>query len=170
MTTRRGALGLIGWALPAWALAARARPSQLSVAVPVGDASIKIIENVWIPMPDGSRLAARLFLPHTASQAPAGAVLEYLPYRKRDAYRYRDDVAGPFLAKEGIALLRVDIRGTGDSDGAMVDEYMPIEQADALAVIDWMAKQPWCNGNIGMRGISYGSFVALQAAAKAPRP
>ena len=95
-------------------------------------------------------------------------MLEYLPYRKRDAYRYRDDVAGPFLAKAGIALLRVDIRGTGESDGAMVDEYMPIEQSDALAVIEWIAQQPWCNGNVGMRGISYGSFTALQAAAQAP--
>jgi len=168
MTTRRGALGLIGWAFPAWAFAAQGRPHQLSSIVEVNDPSIRIIENVWIPMPDGSRLAARLFLPHTANQAPTGAVLEYLPYRKRDAYRYRDDVAGPFLAKAGIALLRVDIRGTGESDGAMVDEYMPIEQADALTVIEWMAHQPWCNGNVGMRGISYGSFVALQAAAKAP--
>src|SRR5215471_12653400 len=111
MTTRRRALGLIGSALPAWAFVAHARPQQLSSTVGVEDPSIRIVENVWIPMPDGSRLAARLFLPHTAAQVPTGAVLEYLPYRKRDAYRYRDDVAGPFLAKAGIALLRVDIRG-----------------------------------------------------------
>ena len=136
MTTRRDALGLIGWALPAWTFAAHGRAQQLSSAVVVEDPSIRIIENVWIPMSDGSRLAARLFLPHTTGQAPTGAVLEYLPYRKRDAYRYRDDVAGPFLAKAGVALLRVDIRGTGESDGAMIDEYMPIEQADALAVIE----------------------------------
>src|SRR5262249_58781841 len=74
MTTRRGALGLIGWALPAWVLAARQRPPQLSTAVAVGDAAIKIIENVWIPMADGSRLAARLFLPRSAKQSPTGAV------------------------------------------------------------------------------------------------
>src|SRR5690348_15951274 len=104
MTTRRGVLGLIG-ALPAWALAARGQPRRLSSTVAVGDAAIRVTENVWIPMPDGSRLAARLFLPRSAIQSPTGAVLEYLPYRKRDAYRYRDDVAGPFLAKAGIALL-----------------------------------------------------------------
>src|SRR5579872_7423362 len=98
MTTRREALGLIGLALPACAYAVRPRLEQESPAVPVGDPAIKVIENVWIPMRDGSRLAARLFLPQAASQAPTGAVLEYLPYRKRDAYRYRDDVAGPFLA------------------------------------------------------------------------
>ena len=90
MTTRREALGLIGWALPASAFAAHGRPQQLSTTVVVEDPLIRIIENVWIPMPDGSRLAARLFLPHTTGQAPTGAVLEYLPYRKRDAYRYRD--------------------------------------------------------------------------------
>jgi uncharacterized protein len=170
MTTRRRVLGLIGWGLPSWALstAARGTEQRLSSAVAVDDPRIKVLENVWIPMADGTRLAARVFLPVSSSTTPGGAVLEYLPYRKRDGYRYRDDVAGPFLAKSGIALIRVDIRGTGDSDGTMIDEYLPIEQADALAVIDWIAHQPWCNGNVGMRGISYGSFTALQAAAKAP--
>ena len=178
MTTRRSVLGLIGWTLPSWAVAARAMAAramaargpepQLSTAVAVDDPRVKVLENVWIPMADGTRLAARVFLPVSASTTPGGAVLEYLPYRKRDGYRYRDDVAGPFLAKSGTALVRVDIRGTGDSDGTMLDEYLPVEQADALAVIDWIAHQPWCNGNVGMRGISYGSFTALQAAAKAP--
>ena len=64
--------------------------------------------------------------------------------------------------------MRCDIRGTGDSDGAMIDEYEPVEQRDALAVIDWISRQPWCNGNVGMRGISYGSFTGLQAIATAP--
>src|ERR1700722_6354866 len=145
MTTRRSVLGLIGWTLPSWAVA-------------VDDPRVKVLENVWIPMADGTRLAARVFLPVSASTTPGGAVLEYLPYRKRDGYRYRDDVAGPFLAKSGTALVRVVIRGTGDSDGSMVDEYLSMEQADALAVIDWIARQPWCNGNGGMRGISYGAF------------
>jgi putative CocE/NonD family hydrolase len=168
MTTRRTVLALMGWAVPAWGGAARASEGRLSSSVAVDDPQVKVIENVWIPMADGARLAARVFLPASAQTKPAGAVLEYLPYRKRDVYRYRDDVAGPFLAKAGIALVRVDIRGSGDSDGAMIDEYMPIEQSDALALIDWISRQPWCNGNVGMRGISYGSFTGLQAAAKAP--
>jgi putative CocE/NonD family hydrolase len=168
MTTRRSVLGLIGVTLPAWAIAARELEQHLSSLVTPDDPKVTVIENAWIPMADGVRLAARIFLPVSAKSHPAGAVLEYLPYRKRDGYRYRDDVAGPFLAKGGIALVRVDIRGTGDSDGIMVDEYMAIEQADALAVIEWIARQPWCNGNVGMRGISYGSFTALQAAAKSP--
>lgn len=114
------------------------------------------------------RRAARVFLPASASTNSTGAALEYLPYRKRDGYRCRDDVAGAFLAKGGIALIRVDIRGTGESDDAISDEHSSIEQADALAVLEWIAHQSWCTGNLGMRGISYESFTALQAAAKAP--
>jgi putative CocE/NonD family hydrolase len=168
MTTRREVIGLIGWAFSSMPVAARGIKRHLSSLVAVEDPQVRVVENVWIPMADGTRLAARLFLPAPSKIRSTGAVLEYLPYRKRDAYRYRDDVAGPFLANSGIALVRVDIRGTGDSDGTMIDEYLPIEQADALAVIDWIAHQPWCNGNVGMRGISYGAFTALQAAAKAP--
>jgi putative CocE/NonD family hydrolase len=171
MTTRRGFLGLIGVGAPALAATAPGAPSPApSVAVPLDDPAIRVTENIWIKMADGTRLAARLFLPATAASGakPAGVVLEYLPYRKRDGYRYRDDIAGATLAKAGIGFIRVDIRGTGDSDGIMVDEYLPPEQADCLEVLDWIAHQPWCNGSVGMRGISYGSFTALQAAAKAP--
>ena len=171
MTSRRRVLGLIGAAVPPWPLS-RASSSvtlnRTTTTVTLDDREIQVIENLWIPMADGARLAARVFLPAGASAKPAGAVLEYLPYRKRDGYRYRDDVAGAFLAKGGIALIRVDIRGSGESDGTMVDEYSSIEQADALAILEWIAQQPWCNGNVGMRGISYGSFTALQAAAKSP--
>lgn len=137
-------------------------------AIRTDDPRIEVIENLWIPMPDGIHLAARLFLPVHAQRHPVGVVIEYLPYRKRDAYRYRDDIAGPALAAGGIGLLRVDIRGSGDSEGVIRDEYMPPEENDALDLIAWTAKQSWCNGKVGMRGISYGSFDGLQAAAKAP--
>jgi putative CocE/NonD family hydrolase len=142
--------------------------TRLSSLVTPDDPQVTVLENEWIPMSDGARLAARMFLPSSAQTTPTGAVLEYLPYRKRDVYRYRDDVVGPFLAKAGIAHVRVDIRGTGDSDGSAIDEYTAVEQADALTVIDWISRQPWCNGNVGMRGISYGAFTGLQAAEKAP--
>ncbi|MDR3512037.1 MAG: CocE/NonD family hydrolase [Caulobacteraceae bacterium] len=168
MTTRRGAMGWFGAGAAAWMLGVPGLAAALSRAVPLDDPDIKVTENIWIPMADGVRLAARLFLPADAMAKPAGVVLEYLPYRKRDGYRYRDDIVGPILAKAGIGFIRVDIRGTGESDGTIIDEYMPVEQADALFLIDWIARQPWCNGRVGMRGISYGSFTALQAAAKAP--
>ncbi len=168
MTTRRHVLALLGASLPGFAVGMR-EPDLAPLVLP-DDPDIRVTENLWIQMSDGARLAARMFMPASASaDRRVGVVLEYLPYRKRDSYRYRDDVAGPFLARAGVAMIRVDIRGTGDSDGAMVDEYSDIEQADALAVIEWLAAQAWCNGKVGMRGISYGSFAALQAAAKAPR-
>src|SRR5690242_4688866 len=113
MTTRRYVLGLLGAGLPAWAAAMGDPRSALAALVGVDDPDIRVTENLWIAMTDGTRLAARLFLPATAATRPVGVVLEYLPYRKRDSYRYRDDVAGPFLAKAGIAMIRVDIRGTG---------------------------------------------------------
>ncbi|GAB5447892.1 CocE/NonD family hydrolase [Gymnodinialimonas sp.] len=123
------------------------------------------VPTVWIPMPDGVRLAARLWLP---DGPPAGAVLEYLPYRRRDGTSLRDASVYPAFAKLGLAGVRVDIRGTGDSEGHFDDEYSEQELSDGEAVIAWIAAQPWCNGNVGMMGISWGGFNALQLAARKP--
>ena len=68
----------------------------------------------------------------------------------------------------GYAAIRVDVRGTGDSDGVMTDEYTPQEQRDAHEIITWIADQPWCSGSVGMMGISWGGFNALQVAAQKP--
>ena len=119
-------------------------------------------------MPDGTRLAARIWLPVDAEANPVPAVLEYLPYRRRDGTSYRDSVTQPYLAGHGYAAVRVDIRGTGDSEGLMLDEYDLPEQHDGVAVIAWLAAQPWCNGKVGMWGISWGGFNALQVAALNP--
>jgi putative CocE/NonD family hydrolase len=129
---------------------------------------VEVIENEWIVLADGERLAAQLWLPRSASQRPAPVVLEYIPYRKRDQYRAYDQYWGQQLARFGIAYARVDVRGTGDSSGVLTDEYLPREQADALEVIAWLAEQPWSNGAVGMRGVSWGGFSTLQAAALAP--
>ena len=130
--------------------------------------SVRIIENEWIPLPDGTKLAARIWLPHDAADAPVPALLEYLPYRKRDFMRSRDGPMHHYLAGHGYASVRVDIRGTGDSEGLTHDEYSETEHDDAIAVIEWLAAQPWCNGAVGMFGISWGGFNSLQVAAHAP--
>ena len=131
--------------------------------------AVSVIENQWIPLKDGERLAAQIWLPKTASALhPAPAVLEYIPYRKRDQYRAYDQYWGQQLAQHGVAYARIDLRGSGDSSGLLADEYLPQEQADALEVIAWLATQPWSNGAVGMRGVSWGGFNTLQVAALAP--
>lgn len=129
---------------------------------------MKEIENTWIRLPDGVRLAARIWLPEGADSAPVPALLEYLPYRKNDGTAGRDARNMPYLAERGFACVRVDLRGSGESDGILQNEYLPQEQEDALEVLRWIAAQPWCDGNIGMFGISWGGFNALQVAARRP--
>lgn len=125
-------------------------------------------ENVWIPMTDGTRLAARMWLPEHAEMDPVPAILEYLPYRKRDGTTARDALTHPYFAGHNFACVRVDIRGNGESDGLMEDEYTLQEQLDGVAVIEWIAKQSWCSGNVGIMGISWGGFNGLQLAALNP--
>ncbi len=129
---------------------------------------IETLENVFVPLRDGQRVAARIWRPIDAVTDPVPAVVEYLPYRKRDSTRGRDAYNHPYIAGHGYACVRVDLRGSGDSDGVLVDEYRPQEHRDAEDVISWLADQPWCDGNVGMMGISWGGFNALQLAAMNP--
>ncbi|TPM40762.1 CocE/NonD family hydrolase [Mesorhizobium sp. B2-3-4] len=129
---------------------------------------VREIENLWIPMPDGVKLAARIWLPEDADADPVPAILEYLPYRKRDGTVERDALTHPYFAGHGYAGVRVDMRGSGDSEGLCKGEYLKQEQDDCLAVIEWLAAQPWCSGSVGMIGISWGGFNGLQVAARRP--
>ncbi|MBN2205754.1 MAG: CocE/NonD family hydrolase [Thermoleophilia bacterium] len=129
---------------------------------------VDLLEYVWIPMADGARLAARVWLPRDAAPAPVPAILEALPYRLSDGTAVRDAPIHRYLAGHGYACVRVDLRGAGESDGLLTDEYAPQEQRDLLEVIAWIAAQPWCDGNVGMTGISWGGFNSLQLAALRP--
>ena len=129
---------------------------------------INEIEHVWIPMSDGVRLAARIWLPEDAERNPVPALLEYIPYRKNDFTALRDSIRHPYFAGHGYASVRVDLRGSGDSEGLLLDEYLKQEQDDALEVIEWLTQQPWCSGAVGMFGKSWGGFNALQVAARRP--
>ena len=119
-------------------------------------------------MPDGTRLAARIWLPEDAESAPVPAILDFLPYRQGDLMAARDAAIYPYLAERGYACARVDLRGTGNSEGIIEDEYTPQELQDGCDVIAWLAAQPWCDGNVGMTGISWGGFNSLQVAALRP--
>ena len=129
---------------------------------------IREIENTWITLEDGCRLAARIWLPEDAEERPVPAILEYLPYRKRDGTAVRDALTHPWFAQHGYACVRVDMRGSGESVGVLLDEYTRQEQDDALEVIGWLTRQSWCTGAVGMMGISWGGFNGLQVAARKP--
>ncbi|MDH5528641.1 MAG: CocE/NonD family hydrolase [Paracoccaceae bacterium] len=130
----------------------------------------EILDPVFINMSDGVRLAAKIWLPKDATSDPVPAILEYLPYRRGDGTSGRDATTHPYFAGHGYASIRVDMRGSGDSEGVMLGEYLKQEQDDALEVIDWIARQPWCTGKVGMIGISWGGFNGLQVAARRPEP
>ncbi len=126
------------------------------------------IQHQWIPLSDGARLSARIWLPDDAAETPVPAVLEYVPYRKDDMYARQDSTRHRYFAGFGYAAVRVDLRGSGDSDGVLLGEYLRQEHDDALEVIAWLAEQPWCSGAVGMIGYSWGGFNGLQIAARRP--
>ena len=119
----------------------------------------------FITMPDGVRLAASLYLPETAGPWPA--ILEAYPYRKDDLGVWEGDYLR--LRDEGdYAVCRVDMRGTGTSEGIAAAEYLPIETDDMCEVIAWLAAQRWCTGAVGMYGTSYGGFATIHAGMRRP--
>jgi uncharacterized protein len=133
-----------------------------------GSYAVHEIENSWIPMPDGVKLAARIWLPDSAQQHPVPAIFNYCPYFARLNSRLGDETRFPYYASHGYACVRVDIRGSGDSDGKPLDEYVKQEQDDGVEIIKWIAAQHWCTGAVGMEGISWSGFNSLQVAARRP--
>lgn len=129
---------------------------------------VEVHEHVWITMPDGCRLAAKIWLPEGANNAPVPAIFEYIPYRKRDLTAVRDSGTHAWFAGHGYACVRVDLRGSGESEGVLRDEYLPVELNDGCEVLRWIAAQDWCDGAVGMMGISWGGFNGLQIAALQP--
>ena len=130
--------------------------------------AVRRVDGVWVPMPDGCRLAARIWVPTDAEEDPVPAILEAIPYRLNDGTVVRDELRFPYLAGHGYACVRLDLRGSGESDGVLYDEYLLQEQEDVIEAIAWIAAQPWCSGAVGMIGISWGGFLGLQVAARRP--
>lgn len=132
----------------------------------------KIIDypDMGITLSDNCRLSARVLMPEDAYKNPLPAILEYIPYRKRDGTIERDELMHKYFAGRGYVVLRVDMRGTGESEGLMFDEYTKEELSDCVEVIDWISKQSWCDGNVGMMGKSWGGFNCIQVAMLQPDP
>ena len=129
---------------------------------------IRELENVWIPLADGERMAARVFLPADADAEPVPAIIEYNPYRKRDLTAINNEPFHGYLAGHGFAGVRLEIRGSGESDGILRDEYLAQELSDGVEAIAWLARQPWCSGKVGIIGNSWSGFNGLQIAALRP--
>ena len=99
---------------------------------------------------------------------PVPAILEYLPYRHSDYTLGGDFIHHTLICSHGYTCVRADMRGTGCSEGLYHGEYLAQEQKDGLEIIEWLAAQPWCNGNVGMSGHSWGGFNSLQLAFHRP--
>jgi len=130
---------------------------------------VATLRDIRIPVSDGLELSANLWLPEpvagvAAAAATFPAILEMIPYRKDDWRAASDESRGEWLAARGYAFCRLDIRGTGSSPGIALDEYTARETQDGVDAVEWLAAQPWCNGKVGMWGISYGGFTAIQVA------
>ncbi|HSJ93946.1 MAG TPA: CocE/NonD family hydrolase [Gaiellaceae bacterium] len=122
-------------------------------------------ERAAVPLSDGTRLAARLWLPE---ELPAAVLLEALPYRMDDLTASYASEYERLCAEGGFAVARVDLRGTGSSDGIATDEYPPQELDDLAEVVAWLAAQEWSTGRVGMFGTSYSGFNSLQLACERP--
>ncbi|WP_160268217.1 CocE/NonD family hydrolase [Bifidobacterium biavatii] len=128
--------------------------------------AVEVRPHVSIPMSDGKSLSAKIWMPQGAERFPV--VLEAIPYRKDDVCLIDDEVRFAYVAKHGYACVRLDLRGSGDSEGVLDDEYSPREQLDICEAIEWLASQEWCTGNVGMTGISWSGFNSLQVASHTP--
>jgi putative CocE/NonD family hydrolase len=148
-------------------------PTPLEIARPASPPvhDVRSLFDVRIPVSDGLELSANLWLPVEREDAPGGrfpAILELIPYRKDD-WRLGSDIArGEWFAARGYAFCRLDVRGTGSSPGIALDEYTARETQDGFEAVEWLSSQAWCNGNVGMWGISYGGFTSIQVAKLRP--
>ena len=145
------------------------KTTLLLLFIVVASAEAITMKETWIPMPDGVRLAADLFMPSGGGSSERFPVLlEYLPYRKTEA-RGRNHPLYSYFVKRGYVVARVDIRGTGNSEGKLIPyEYSDQENEDGEVVIDWLSKQTWSTGKIGMFGISWGGFNSIHMAMRNP--
>ncbi len=127
---------------------------------------IVVERDVRIRMRDGVHLSADVYRPDRPGRF--GAILEHIPYRKDDLRALQDRGQNLVLVEAGFVCVRLDVRGTGSSEGVALDEYTEAEQLDGVEVDDWMSRQEWCNGNVGSWGKSYGGFACIQLAARRP--
>ncbi len=170
-STRRGPAAKLGRLLKLLVLAVLAT-AQTSLGADRGDNIV--MQEAWIPMRDGVRLAADVYFPggrepgaeHSGKVLPV--LLEYLPYRKNEGRASRHALYS-YFTRRGYVVARVDMRGTGNSEGQLVEyEYSEQEQQDGEDAIAWLARQPYASGKVGMFGLSWGGFNSIHMAMRNP--
>lgn len=128
--------------------------------------AVKVLHDVMIPMPDGVRLAGNLFLPEEPGQYPG--ILSFTPYLKDGYGGHSHAPHHRHFASRGYAVMQVDFRGTGSSEGTNPHPFDTQEREDGYQIVEWMAAQPWCTGSVGIWGISYGGITSLSIASTQP--
>jgi predicted acyl esterase len=136
--------------------------------------------DVLVPMRDGVRLAADIFRPDAKGKFPAllgmspyGKGIQSLPLAPQPpgtpSYLPPIEAGSPdYLTDHGYVHVIVDVRGTGQSEGEYLGWVSPQEAQDGYDLVEWIAEQPWCDGNVGMVGISYFGEIQLIVAAQQP--
>ncbi len=165
--------GAVLAARPARRLATVTTPPDAATARPASQPvhAVNVDLDVRIPTRDGTELSANIWRAAPTDDHPGQrfpAILELIPYGKDNWRRNADTARGEWFAARGYAFVRVDVRGTGSSAGVAMDEYTEVETRDGYDAVEWLAAQSWCSGAVGMWGISYGAFTAIQVAKLRP--
>jgi len=131
--------------------------------------------SAYVPMSDGEKLAVDVYLPVDGPARSAfPVILSYTPYKRSaidpdtgEIYDKTGSKSARFLVSHGYARVCADIRGTGASTGWLMD-FMPRIGRDGGELVDWIARQPWCDGNVGMYGGSYLGWSQTAVASQKP--
>ena len=138
-----------------------------AVAPPAARHEVEILRDQAIPLgQDGAELAADVYLPRGAGPVPA--LLTLVPYHKDGLAGVGGWLPNHYFAERGYASVLIDFRGTGGSGGTARAPFDPAEADDGAAAVAWAADQPWCDGAVGMWGVSYGAITAMRTAARRP--
>jgi len=127
---------------------------------------IVVERNLLIPLNDGPSLSADLYRP--AGKGPFPALMSFYPYHKDDMIGASFEASRRYFAERGYAHLLIDFRGLGGSDGIAWEAMHRQEGVDGAQACEWIARQSWCDGNVGMWGLSYGGISSLKVAAENP--
>jgi putative CocE/NonD family hydrolase len=131
-----------------------------------GGTRYRIEHNLAIELADGTALAANLYTPEGTGRLPT--MISLYPYHKDTLIGSTMEYSRRLMVEAGYASLLVEFRGTGRSHGEAVQAFMNEEGDDAREVVEWVAEQDWCDGNVGIWGASYGAITAFKVAAQNP--